>query len=192
VRADRAGQSALLLLDAVDILNRAGVDYLVVGAFALSVHGVIRATRDVDALLQISSSGIKKLQLMFEAAGFQAALRRGDADDPIPTMLMLCDAHGNQADLLGGLRGLDPKAFLRGIEVRFLGHMLRFAGREDFIAMKCFAGGPQDILDARDAYLGAEGPVDLDLLRRLARRFGRDAADTLEHVISHQPPRNER
>jgi hypothetical protein len=55
-------------------------------------------------------------------------------------------------DLLGGLRGLDPKAFSRGIEVPFLGDTLRFVGREDFIAMKCFADGPQDLLDAKDAY----------------------------------------
>ena len=29
---------------------------------------------------------------------------------------------------------------------------LRIVGREDFIAMKCFAGSPQDLLDARSAY----------------------------------------
>jgi len=62
---------------------------------------------------------------------------------------------------------------------------LRIIGREDFIAMKCFAGGPQDILDAQSAYRSAQGPVDLDLLRRVARRFGRDAADNLEQVLAN-------
>jgi hypothetical protein len=184
MRASRPGQSALLLLDVVEILRRENVDYLIIGAFALSVHGVIRASKDVDALLQISHSGMKKLQHMFEVAGFQVALRLGDADDPIPTMLVLCDPHGNQVDLLGGLRGLDPKAFARGIEVPFLGDTFRFVGREDFIAMKCFAGGPQDLLDAKSVYLGAEGPVDLDLMRRITHRFGRNAADRLEQITS--------
>jgi hypothetical protein len=50
--------------------------------------------------------------------------------------------------------------------------------------MKCFADGPQDLLDAKDAYLGAEGPVDLDLMRRITRRFGRDAADRLEGMFA--------
>lgn len=50
--------------------------------------------------------------------------------------------------------------------------------------MKCYAGGPQDLLDARSAYDGAQGPLNLDLLRTLARRFGRDAADRLEQVLS--------
>jgi hypothetical protein len=50
--------------------------------------------------------------------------------------------------------------------------------------MKCFADGPQDILDAKAAYLSAEGPVDLDLMRRITHRFGRDAADKLEQILS--------
>ena len=49
--------------------------------------------------------------------------------------------------------------------------------------MKCFAGGPQDVLDARSAYHSALGPVNLDLVRALTRRFGRDAADKLEQVL---------
>jgi hypothetical protein len=184
MRASRPGQSALLLLDVLEILRREKVDYLIIGAFALSVHGVVRASTDADALLQISLSGIKRLSRIFEVAEFQVTLRQGDANDPIPIMLILSDSHGNQVDLLGGLRGLDPKAFSRGIEVPFLGDTLRFVGREDFIAMKCFADGPQDILDAKAAYLSAEGPVDLDLMRRITHRFGRDAADKLEQILS--------
>ncbi len=184
MRATRPGQSALLLLDAIEILTREHIDYLVIGALALSVHGVVRASRDADALLQISLPRIRKLQPIFEAAGFRASLRQGDADDPIPMMLVLGDSHGNQVDLLGGLKGLDPRAFPRAMEVPFQGTTLRVVGREDFIAMKCFAGGPQDLLDAKDAYHGAGAPVDLDLLRRITHRFGRAAADRLEEILS--------
>lgn len=34
------------------LLNEAGVDYVVVGAFALAYHGVVRATKDVDILIE--------------------------------------------------------------------------------------------------------------------------------------------
>jgi hypothetical protein len=183
MRTTRPGQSALLLLDAVDVLRQEGVDYLVIGAVALSVHGVVRASRDADALLSIMPKRLAELRTVFEKAGFGTILRHGDADDPIVAMLVLSDPHGNQVDLLGGLRGLDQKAFSRGIDVSFLGEPLRIASREDFIAMKCFAGRPQDILDARSAYHGADGPVDLDLLRTVTRRFSREAADRLEAVI---------
>jgi hypothetical protein len=184
VRTNRAGQSALLLLDVIEILKREIVDYLVVGAFALSAHAVVRASSDVDALLHISYARLTKLSSRFESAGFTTTLRPGDADDPILGMLVLGDSHGNRVKLLGGLRGLDPKVFSRAIEVTFLNENLRIVGREDFVAMKCFAGGPQDVADARSAYRAAQGPVDLDLLRTATRRFGRDAADKLEEILA--------
>jgi hypothetical protein len=184
VRANRAGQSALLLLDAIEVLSREKIDYIVIGAFALSAHAVVRASSDVDALLHISFARLRKLSSLFESAGFTTTLRSGDADDPILGMLILGDSHGNQVNLLGGLRGLDPKVFSRAIEVPFLDETLRIVGREDFIAMKCFAGGPQDVADARSAYQGAQRPVDIDLLRTTTRRFGRDAADKLEEILA--------
>ena len=184
MRTDRAGQSALLLLDVIEILKREKVDYLVIGAFALSAHAVVRASSDVDALLYISYARLAKLSSKFESAGFTTTLRPGDADDPILGMLILGDSHGNRVELLGGLRGLDPNTFSRAIEVTFLNENLRIVGREDFIAMKCFAGGPQDMADARSAYQAAQEPVDLDLLRAVTRRFGRDAADKLEEILA--------
>lgn len=50
--------------------------------------------------------------------------------------------------------------------------------------MKCSAGSPQDLLDARSAYRAAPGPINLDLLRTVTRRFGREAADRLEEILA--------
>jgi predicted nucleotidyltransferase len=184
VRTKRAGQSALLLLDAVEVLQREKIDYAVIGAFALSAHGVVRASTDVDVLLFTTPQRLTKLRTRFQRAGFGTELRHGETDDPIPALLILSDTHNNHIDLLGSLRGMDPAIFSRTVEVPFMGVNLRIVGREDFIAMKCFAGGPQDVLDALSAYHSAQGPVDLDLLRAVARRFGRDAAGKLEQVIA--------
>jgi hypothetical protein len=187
VRTRRPGQSALLFLDVAELLDREHIDYLVIGALALSVHGTVRGSVDVDALLQLSYSRLKELSALFEASQFGVVLNRGDDDDPIPSMLILSDVHGNRVELLGGLRRLDPQVFSRAIEVPFRGITLRVVGREDFIAMKCFTGGPQDLVDARSAFEGAQGPLDLDLLRTVTRRFGRDAADRLENILGSLP-----
>jgi len=167
----------------VETLRREGLDYAVIGAFALSVHGAVRASTDADALLCVDLQRLKRLEVQFRAAGFSTTLRPGDREDPVLGTIILTDGYGNQVDLLGGLRGMDPQLFARTLEIRFSGEPLRFVGREDFIAMKCFAGGPQDLLDARSAYEGAQGPIDLDLLRTVTRRFSRDAADRLEQVF---------
>jgi hypothetical protein len=55
--------------------------------------------------------------------------------------------------------------------------------------MKCFAGGPQDIIDAREAIKIADQPLDIDLLRRVTRRFGRAAADHLERLLGEAAQR---
>ncbi len=183
MRARGPGESVLLLLDVAAVLADEEVDYAVVGALAASFHGAIRATTDADALVSVSPAKLARLQKAFKKARFTTDLRHGDAEDPIPALLAVADKHGNRVDLLAGLRGLDSEAFARSISVQFRGGSLRVIGREDLIAMKCFAGGPLDIADARSLFKAAKEPIDMDLLRRLTRRFGRPAADVLEQVL---------
>lgn len=184
MRATSPGQSLLLLLDVVAVLVKQRIGYAVVGALAASVYGTVRATTGADALVSVSRPKFAALEKVLRKAGLKTELRVGDADDPIPSLLAISDRFGNRVDLLGGLRGLDPDAFARTIAVPFSGTTLRIIGREDFVAMKCFAGGPQDMADAREAIRAAEPPIDLDLLRRLTRRFGRPAADALESLLA--------
>ena len=182
MRARRSGQSPLLLLDVIDVLTREGVDYAVIGALAAAVYGAIRASADADALVSLTVARLSNLSQMFKKKGFTVELRRGDPEDPIPAMLVIGDKHQNRVDLLGGLRGLDPQTLSRTVAVPFSGASMRIVSREDFIAMKCFAGRPQDLEDARIALRTAE-QLDLDLLRRVTRRFGRPAADALELLL---------
>jgi predicted nucleotidyltransferase len=171
------------LLDVVEVLASEGVDYAVIGALAAAVYGAIRASADADALVSLTVAKLSNLSHVFKKKGFTVEFRRGDAEDPISAMLVIGDKHLNRVDLLCGLRGLDPQTLSRAVEVPFSGATLRVVSREDFIAMKCFAGRPQDLEDARIA-LRTGDPLDLDLLRKVARRFGRSAADALESLLA--------
>lgn len=184
MRARGPGQSALLLLDVVAALTKAQVDYAVVGAMAAAVHGVIRATLDADALVSLTVRELRMIERALRKSGLHTELREGDGSDPIPALLAVSDRHGNRVDVLGGLRGLDPQAFARTVEVPFRGAALRVVGREDFIAMKCFAGSAQDIADAAQVLKAPNAELDVDLLRRTTRRFGRAAADVLETLLA--------
>jgi len=64
-----------------------------------------------------------------------------------------------------GLRGMDPEAMGRTQQVALAGATLEIVGREDFVAMKAFAGGPLDLSDAR-----ATGPSGAVLLSGQAGR----------------------
>ena len=172
MKAKGPGESVRLLLEVTTILAANEVNYAVVGALAASVHGVVRATLDADALIAVGLPTLRKLDKAFRTEGLSTELRRGDNEDPIPALLVLTDDHGNRVDLLCGLRGLDPQAFRRCFDVPFQKGSLRVIGLEDFVAMKCFAGGPQDIEDARHALRLNTASVDVGLVRRLVRRFG--------------------
>ncbi len=64
-------------------------------------------------------------------------------------LLEVRDRYGNRVDLLVGLRGMDPEALNRTRQVSFAGTTLEIIGRDDFVVMKAFAGGPLDLADAR-------------------------------------------
>jgi hypothetical protein len=184
MRTSRAGESALLLLDVVDVLAIHKIEYAVIGALAASIHGVVRASMDADVVLSLGLREAGILERAFKAAGFQTELTRGDFEDPISGLLRLSDSFGNRVDLLIGLRGLEIQAFSRVVEVPFQGTTLRFIGREDFVAMKLFAGGPVDIVDATRAVSAAGTSLDLQLVRRLASQYGRDTSAALDRVLA--------
>lgn len=183
MRAQRPGESALLLLDAIESLARFDVSYAVVGAMAASVHGAVRASMDADAILAVHSDQLAAIERRFRQDGFTTELRYGDSADPIAAVLVLTDQHANRVDFLVGIRGLDSGAFSRAVEVPFHGERLRIVGVEDFVAMKLFAHGSQDLADADAALEGAGQAIDLDLLRQLAARFGPETVESLEAAL---------
>lgn len=184
MRTTKAGESALLLLDVVDLLAQQSIEYAVVGALAASIHGAVRASMDADVVLSIGLQEAANLETVFRSAGFRTKLSRGDFEDPIPGMLRLDDSFENRVDLLIGLRGMEREAFSRTVRIPFQGNNLSFIGCEDFIAMKAFAGGPMDLLDASRALSAAGTSLDMALLRRLAGKYGREAAKSLERLLS--------
>lgn len=53
MRTTAYGQSTLLLLDVIEFLNKKKISYAIIGAFAASFYGVVRASLDADAVISI-------------------------------------------------------------------------------------------------------------------------------------------
>jgi len=149
-------------------------------------EGAEALARSVARSVAVRSGGVGEAQALRQSLveeGYEAVLRTGDFDDPIPALLEVSDSHGNHVDLLIGLRGMDPELMNRTRQVRLAEAILEIVGREDFIAMTAFAGGPVDLADARAVIEQDRESLDEALLRRLAHRFGRDAARAVEDLI---------
>lgn len=128
----------------------------------------------------------ERLRHLLEDAGFQVELNRGDADDPIAVLLRASDVYGNRVDFLVGLRGMRPDVFSRAVDIPFEGGTLKRVGREDFIAMKVFAGDPIDLFDAASATEVAGSLLDVELLRRISAGYGRDAAAHVQALLEER------
>jgi hypothetical protein len=183
MRARGPGESPKLLLDVVDVLAARSIDYAVIGALAASLHGAGRASLDADLVVSASVMEGTRIDEALKRAGLTTELRRGDLEDAIPGLVRVSDSFGNQVDVLLGIRGLDPKAFSRTVEVPLEGTRLRFVGREDFIAMKVAAGGPIDLVDAENAIAADPKSLDVALVRNLGLRFGTSASASLERML---------
>jgi hypothetical protein len=82
---------------------------------------------------------------------------------------------------------MDAAVFTRAIEVAFGGEVIKVVGREDFIAMKLFAGGPQDLLDAKQAIEFAAAGVDVPFIGRLVQAYGSDAIANFTALFPNSP-----
>lgn len=49
-------------------LQDAGVDYVMIGAMAMGMHGVVRATQDVDMLVRAEKGNIERIRIALRAA----------------------------------------------------------------------------------------------------------------------------
>ncbi len=179
------GQSVLLLLDIIDILLKKKVPYAVIGAFAASFYGVIRASLDADAIISLAASTINANELtrIFQKSGLRSVYRQGDSEDPLSGVIRIRDKYDNQVDLITGIKGMREDVFGRTITVSFLKRKICLIGIEDFIAMKIFSGSPKDIDDAKGALKISRQNIDIALLRKLAQRYGKREVKALEFLL---------
>jgi predicted nucleotidyltransferase len=134
-------------------LNRAGVRYVLIGGIALIRHGIIRATRDVDAVLAPDPANLERLRTLI--ASWPATRPDGS---PVPQdwiapgrTINLATPHGD-LDLLA-----DRPSPLSFAEISARAELRRVDGVEapicslaDLVALKRIAGRERDRLDLRD------------------------------------------
>jgi hypothetical protein len=185
MRTKKSGQSALLLLDVIDILTRKKIPYAVIGAFAASVYGIVRASMDADAIISLAVTAIsaQDLTVIFNKLGLSADYHAGDFADPLEGVIKIHDRHNNQVDLITGIKGMDSGVFTRTIRVNFLKQKICFIGIEDFIAMKIFAGSPKDIDDARNALNVSKKLVNDKLLEKFTAGYGKKEVKILSALM---------
>lgn len=135
--------------DLLVCLNDSDVEFLVVGAHALSWHGVPRATGDLDILVKPTPENARKVYVAL--ARFGAPLRQlGISEETLSTAGMVCQfgVPPRRIDILTALSGVSiADAWSESIPGRFGSLPVRILGRDSLIRNKRATGRPKDLWD---------------------------------------------
>lgn len=132
-----------------------GVEFLVVGGYALAFHGAPRFTGDIDVLVSPTVANANRLLAALRTFGFPVAeLRSADLVDP--TRVLQMGVEPVQIHVMSHIDGVSWDEAWEGREVGRCGsHDLPFIGRREFVRNKQASGRLKDLADI-DA-LGGEG-----------------------------------
>lgn len=138
-------------LDVLLALNEAEVDYLVVGAHAMALHGVPRATGDLDLLVRPSPRNAERVLAALHAFGAPLeahGVTRSDFENP--GNVYQIGLPPRRIDLLTSISGVDfDRAWDSRQKVEIAGLEVAFLGREALLANKKASGREKDLADVR-------------------------------------------
>ncbi len=129
-------------------LDAHGVRYLVVGAHAVALHALPRATRDLDIWLDTSPANARKALKALKDFFPGAELGYTAADLADPESIIQLGVAPVRIDLLPRILGARfQTAWKNRVKARFGAAEAYFIGLEDLIRSKAAAGRPQDLAD---------------------------------------------
>jgi predicted nucleotidyltransferase len=128
-------------------LNGRGVEYVIVGAYALAHHGVPRATGDLDILIRSTEDNALHVIRALKDFGFEFPdLSAADLQEP-ETVVQL-GVPPVRVDLITSLTGLSWDEAYSGREAAVYGGVpVFYIGREQLIANKRALGRKRDLAD---------------------------------------------
>ncbi len=133
--------------DILSVFNEERVEYLVIGAYALAVHGVPRATGDLDLWLCATEENAR---CAWRALGkFGASLQELQAADLMrPGTVFQIGVAPRRVDILTSIDGVEfDDAWQSKLQLEVDGISIQVISRLHLIANKKAVGRPQDLVD---------------------------------------------
>lgn len=133
--------------DMLSALSEAGAEYLLVGAYALAVHGRPRATGDIDIWVRPTPENAGRV--LEAVARFGAPIRDLSAADlATPGTLFQIGVPPRRIDLMTSIDGVEFDAAWSGRFQARVGDLdVPVIGRADLVRNKRATGRPQDLAD---------------------------------------------
>jgi hypothetical protein len=124
-----------------------GVEFVVVGAYALAFHGAPRFTGDIDILVRPTLDNANRVLAALEAFGFPVVELSPTAIADRQRMLQM-GVPPVQIYVMSAISGVEwEEAWADRVEGPLGHHRVHFLGRETYLRNKRAAGRPKDLAD---------------------------------------------
>jgi len=131
----------------LELLNSRGVDYIIVGAHSLALHGRPRYTGDLDILVRSTHENARVLVDILNEFGF-AQSGFDETDFLKPEQLIQLGRPPTRIDLLTSISGVSSEeAFSSRVSADLDGIPIFVLGKDALIRNKRATGRPQDLAD---------------------------------------------
>jgi hypothetical protein len=138
------------LREFVELLNSNGVDYLVVGAFAVAWYGYPRFTADLDILVRPDNGNAQRMLEALRQFGF-GTLGIETGDLTTVGQIIQLGVKPNRIDILTSISGVSfEDAWKDRVEGSLDGVRATFIGRNTLIRNKESTGRAKDLGDAEE------------------------------------------
>lgn len=136
--------------DVIDAMAEEGVEFLIVGAFALALHGAPRASGDIDLYVRPTTENAHRLFRALLAFGAPLEAHGVTAEDFARAgAVYQIGLPPRRIDILTQISGMDfEEAWASRVEASIDGRTVAFIGRDAYIKNKLAAGRPKDLADA--------------------------------------------
>jgi hypothetical protein len=131
----------------LELLNSRGVDYVIIGAYSLALHGRPRYTGDLDILVRSTPENARLLVDILNAFGFADSGFK-ERDFLKARQLIQLGRAPTRIDLLTSISGVSSEdAFATKVLAELDGIPVSILGRDALIRNKRAVGRPQDLAD---------------------------------------------
>jgi len=137
--------------DFVKLLNKYKVAYMIVGGYALALHGKPRHTGDLDIWIDISEDNAAKLVLVLHEFGM-GSIGLEKQDFLKPGFMSQIGYPPLRIDILNSIDGVSFADAISNMQIIRLENdlILNYIGLNDFLINKQASGRKQDLADIRE------------------------------------------
>ncbi len=154
-----------LLARVVGRLGDSGIACALIGAEALALRGVSRATADRDLLATDPQALEPALWVGLGEAGVRIDIRRGDVDDPLAGVVRFAADDERPVDLIVGRAEWQTRILHRAPRLDLGEVAVAVPEAADLVLLKLYAGGPQDAWDIAQLLNGDDRDLIADEVR---------------------------